>query len=290
MNRLTHVYRWVGRSLAWSQAHPRLTAAGLLVPLALVTVTVWYLTRPGHLFGPHDTTWIRVQTNRDLYVGLDPDYPPFTQWTPDQIVGLEADIAREIGHRLGVETSILIMGEDSLYDSLYTGYVDMIISGLQVNPVYQAWVYYTRPYFDAGPILVSRADRPVHAMRDLDGQAVAVELASAGDLAAQRWTRRLHKLDVQRYMLPEQAMRAVQSGEVQAALVDTVSARLYLNAHPGLVMAPYTLVKEEYVIALRQDNFRLTAAVDQALADMIADGTLEELIAYWLTEENHVHS
>jgi ABC-type amino acid transport substrate-binding protein len=242
----------------------------------------WRLTRPGARFGPQDVTWIRVQANKDLYVGLDPDYPPFTEWTPDQIDGIEADIAREIGNRLGVKTQILIMGTDSLYDSLYTGYVDLIISGLHVDPTLKEWVHYTPPYYDAGQILVSRADSPVATMRALDGKTVAVEIASQGDLAALRWQRRLHVLDVQRYMLPDDAMSAVQAGHADAALVDTVSARLYLDQHDDLVMAAKTTVPDDYVIALRKANFRLIAAVERALHDMIADGTLDTIINRWL--------
>jgi ABC-type amino acid transport substrate-binding protein len=242
----------------------------------------WRLTRPGARFGPQDVTWIRVQANKDLYVGLDPDYPPFTEWTPDQIDGIEADIAREIGARLGVKTQILIMGTDSLYDSLYTGYVDLIISGLGVDPTLKTWVHYTRPYYDAGQILVSRADSPVATMRALDGKTVAVEIASQGDLAAQRWQRRLHALDVQRYMLPDDAMSAVLTGGADAALVDTVSARLYLDQHDGLIMAAKTTVPDDYVIALRKANFRLIDAVQRALNDMIADGTLDAIINRWL--------
>ncbi len=174
------------------------------------------------------------------------------------------------------------MGTDSLYDSLYTGYVDLIISGLHVDPTLEEWVHYTRPYYDAGQVLVSRADSPVNNIRDLDGKTVAVELASPGDIAAQRWQRRLHSLHIQRYMLPDDAMMAVQQGDADAALVDTVSARLYLKQHTDLVMAAETTVPEEYVIALRKANFRLIDAVERALADMIADGTLDAIIARWL--------
>ncbi len=275
--------RWL-RGSAWSRRHPRLTLSLTLIALLVLALLVlgWRLTRPGARFGPQDVTWIRVQANKDLYVGLDPDYPPFTEWTPDQIDGIEADIAREIGVRLGVKPQILIMGTDSLYDSLYTGYVDLIISGLHVDPTLKEWVHYTRPYYDAGQILVSRADSPVGNMRALDGKTVAVEIASQGDLAAQRWQRRLHALDVQRYMLPDDAMSAVQAGRADAALIDTVSARLYLDRHDDLVMADKTTVPDGYVIALRKANFRLIDAVERALNDMIADGTLDAIINRWL--------
>jgi polar amino acid transport system substrate-binding protein len=242
----------------------------------------WWLTRPGARFGPQDLTWIRVQANHDLYVGLDPSYPPFADYTPEQITGIEADIAREIGRRLGVDTRIQIMGYDGLYDSLYTGSVDMIIAGLRVDPAYDEWVHYTRPYFDAGQILVSRANAPVENIRHLDGKTVAVELASGGDQTAQRWARRLRSLTIQRHMLPDEAMQAVQSGDADAALVDTISARLYLKQHADLVMSDQTTKPDQYVIALREGSFRLTDEVDRALATMIADGTLDAIIARWL--------
>ncbi|MCD4686425.1 MAG: ABC transporter substrate-binding protein [Anaerolineae bacterium] len=264
---------------AWVRHHPHLMLFALI--LVLGTSAGWMITRPGALLGPKDVTWHRVQTNKDLYVGLDPNYPPFAEWTPEQIEGLEADIAREIGRRLGVETSILIMGYDGLYDALLTGEVDFLIAGLTVDPGQEEWVHYTRAYFDAGQVLVSRSEDAYQHIRDLDGKIIAVEIASAGHIAAQRWQRRLSALDVVPVMLPDDAMQAVQDGSVDAALVDTVSARLYLNAHPDLVMADDTTVPERFRIALRQENFRLAEAVEDALDAMHADGTLDALIAKW---------
>jgi ABC-type amino acid transport substrate-binding protein len=279
MTYLVDLYHRTIRAWMWARAHPRLTLIALIITFG--AVAGWMITRPGALLGPRDVTWHRVQTNKDLYVGLDPNYPPFAEWTPERIEGLEADIAREIGRRLGVETSIQIMGYDGLYDALYTGYVDFLIAGLTVDPSQEEWVHYTRSYFDAGQVLVSRAEDAYQDIHDLDGKIIAVEIASAGHIAAQRWQRRLNTLAVVPVMLPDEAMQAVQDGTVDAALVDTVSARLYLEQHPDLVMANETTVPEQYRIALRKENYRLIAAVADALDDMVADGTLDALIAKW---------
>jgi len=265
----------------WVRQHPRLVLTGLIVLLG--AILAWELTRPGAPFGPQDGTWRRVQINRDLYVGMDPSYPPFAAWTPEQIVGIEADLAREIGRRLGVETHILIMGFDSLYDALYTGMVDMVIAGLQPNQALTEWVYYSQPYFDAGQVLVSSVSAPIDDMRDLDGKTLAVEMASAGDQAAQRWTRRLRSLTVQRFLLPQEALQAVAEGQAAAALVDTISAHQYLAQHPELRMADRTAVAAPYTIAMRKANFRLTAEVERALKAIKADGTLDAILARWLT-------
>lgn len=265
----------------WLRQHPRLTLAGLMVLLG--AGLSWHLTRPGAPFGPQDGTWRRVQINRDLYVGMDPSYPPFAEWTPEQIVGIEADLAREIGRRLGVQTHILIMGFDSLYDALYTGTVDMVIAGLQPNKTLAEWVYYTQPYFDAGQVLVSPISAPLDDMRQLEGKTLAVEIASAGDQAAQRWARRLRSLTVQRFLLPQEAMQAVQNGQAAAALIDTISAYQYLAQYPDLYMAGRVTVSAPYVIALRKANFRLTTEVERTLKALKADGTLDAILARWLT-------
>ncbi len=268
------------RARRFVRRNPRLLlVAAFALALALVG---WRFTRPGARFGPQDGTWLRSQINKDLYVAIDPSYPPFAEWTPDGIIGIEADIAREIGRRLGVEPQLLIMGYDSLYDSLYTGYVDMVIAGLRVDPGRENWVHYSSSYFDAGQVLVSPASAPVQTMADLDHQVVAVELASAGDLAARQWSRRLHALTLTRYLLPSEAMQAVQEGDAAAALVDTVSAREYVSDHPDLVMADTATVPDPYVIALRKANFKMTEEVERALDAMRADGTLAAIIARWL--------
>lgn len=270
---LARFWRWIGQ-------HPRL-AAGALALLAALS-GLWALTRPGMPLGPVDLTWHRMQVNKDFYVGIDPSYPPFAQWTPDRIVGIEPDIARELGRRLGVETSILIMGYDGLYDALYTGEVDLILAGLRVDPLYAEWVHYTAPYFDAGQVLVARRDAPYQDMVALDGKTLAVEIASLGDQTAQRWQRRLDRLGIVRQMLPQDALAAVERGEADAALVDMISARLYLSEHPALIRATATTAPDEYVIAIRDANYRLIDAVERALSDMRADGTLDRIIGEWL--------
>ncbi|HEX3054000.1 MAG TPA: ABC transporter substrate-binding protein [Aggregatilineaceae bacterium] len=270
---MTKLRRWVYHYRIAVLLHAILFAA---------VIAVWVWTRPGMPFGSQDVTWHRSQVNRDLYVGLDPEYPPFTQWTPDQIEGLEADLAREIGDRLGVKTTILIMGSDGFYDALLKGDVDMVISGLHVDPSQEEWVYYSEPYFDGGQILVSRPEEKYQEMKQLDGKTIAVEFASSGDTEARRWERRLHSLSIQRYILPAEAMQAVLDDEADAALVDTISARFFLKDQAGLVMADETVVSEGYVIAMRQASFKLCQEVERVLEDMKDDGTLEEMISRWL--------
>jgi polar amino acid transport system substrate-binding protein len=245
---------------------------------AAIIITVLLLTACAR---PEDRAWQQVQQTGVLRVGLDASYPPFeTLEETGQIVGFDADLAAEIGRRLGVQVELVNIAYDGLYDSLVTRRVDLLASALVPLPEAEESVSFSVPYFNAGEHLVVPAGSPVQSMDDLDGRVVAVETGSGGDVEARRWQRRLADLTVERYVDPAAALQAVLDGTADAALVDGIAARLAVGAHPELALAGsvndllFTLVTaEESPILLEETN--------QALEDMLRDGTIERLIEKW---------
>ena len=88
-----------------------------------------------------------------LRVGLDASFPPFESLDEDgQVVGLDADIARAIADDLGVEVQFVNIGFDGLYDALLIKRVDVLLSGLPVDPYRTGDVAYSANYFNAGQV------------------------------------------------------------------------------------------------------------------------------------------
>lgn len=216
-----------------------------------------------------------------LRVGMDAAYPPFENVNEqNQIVGFDVDLANEIGRRLGLEVELVNIPYDSLYDSLVTEQVDMLVSALIAAYEYEAKADYSIPYFNAGQHLVVPADAPIRAMDDLEGRTLAVEVGSGGDVEARKWERRLADLAVERYTDPDAALLAVLAGDADAALVDGISARLVAGAQPGLTVAA-AVTDELFAIAVHPDSDDLLDNVNEALEDMFEDGTIDALIAAW---------
>jgi len=211
----------------------------------------------------------------------------------------------------GVEVEFVAnLPYDGLYDALAVSRVDVVISALVINPDRMADFAYSTPYFDAGQVLVVRApsatpadgEEPsplspppaggmnqgggIEEMADLSGRSLAVEFGTQGDLEARRWERRLSDLTVAPYQTAAEAVAAVAAGEADAALVDHVSALAAPGAGSSLVIVGEPVVKEPYAVAVRQDSRRLLRAINDALKEMAADGTLEMLIAKWLKGES----
>jgi ABC-type amino acid transport substrate-binding protein len=188
---------------------------------------------------------------------------------------------------------------DGLYDALAVGHVDAVVSALVVNPARMADFAYSTPYFDAGHVLVVREGEAgtegqcpelVEGMTDgstdlaevLSGRVLAVEFGTQGDLEARKWARRLSDLTVVPRQTAAEALATVVAGEADAALVDHVSALAAIGRECGLLIVGEPIVEEPYAVAVRRESRHLLQAINEVLAEMEADGTMERLVAEWL--------
>ncbi len=231
------------------------------------------------------TTLDEIEERGLLYIGLDPSYPPFEALAAGgELFGLDVDLGRELAGRLGVESNFVLLSYDALYHALEVGQVDLLISALVVEPGRLEDVAYSVPYFDAGLALVlpsAMAGEEV-AMEDLVGWTVAVEYATEGDVEARRWGRRLGDLTVLPLTTADEAMAAVRSGEADGALVDGISAQLFLRENPELVLAPDPVSSQPYGVVVRAEDQDLLGVVNEVLEAMEAEGVLEAILDRWL--------
>jgi len=234
---------------------------------------------------PDDASLERVQRAGVLRVGLDPSWPPFESIDPGsgEIVGLDVDLARAIAERLGVQVALVPSGWEGLYDALFAGQFDAVISALPYDPWRTQQVRYSISYLNVGPVIVAHAGQDeIDAPQDLDGRSVHVEFGSEGDVQARRLRQRMPGLAVVTHDTPAEALAAAGADPHSAAIVDAISARLAIREGQPLQIAGEPLYDELYVIAVHPDAESLQEAIDQALIDMRESGELEALLDKWM--------
>lgn len=231
-----------------------------------------------------EDTWPQIESAGVLRVGLDPTFPPFAAADGAEAWGLDVDLARALAAELGLEAQFTYFGYDGLYDALTTGQVDVLVSALVVAPERTQDVAYTTAYFDAGQVLVVPAGSAAGGMADLDGRTLAVELGALGHVAARGWQERLPALTVATFGSADEALAAVAGSAADAALVDSVSARLYLRDHAdsGLTRLDPPVMSEPYAAAVRIGDRTLLGRLDDALATLERSGQLEDMTRRWL--------
>jgi len=238
-----------------------------------------------------DPTWERILETGTLRVCTDPSWPPFESVNEgtSQIVGFDADLADRLAERLAsevraqpaVRAQFVAVGFDSLYDALLVGRCDVILSALPYEQARTRDVVYSVAYFNAGLVLLTQqGSSTIEILEDLEGRTVGVEwgFVPEGDTRQKEFLRRLA---ARRYDTADDALRALQAGEVDAAIVDRITALAYLRECGDLTLVGEPIYDVNYVIPVRPDSFRLLAEINRVLLEMREDGTLQALQERW---------
>jgi polar amino acid transport system substrate-binding protein len=173
------------------------------------------------------------------------------------------------------------VGFDGLYDALLAGRCDAVLSALPYEPMRTQDVAYSVAYFNAGLVLLKRQDTGgIEELADLADRVVGVEWGFVPE-GSTRQKELLRNLQTRRYDTAGDVLRALQAGEVEAALVDRIAALAYTRECEGLEFVGEPLHDVNYVIPVRLDSYRLLDEINRALLEMREDGTLDELQARW---------
>jgi ABC-type amino acid transport substrate-binding protein len=249
--------------------------------LAIVLITVAAIS---YIVAFNDDEVVDLFPNGELRIGIDPSVPPFGFIDPyGAIRGLDADIGIRLASELDLPARLVTIGYDGLYDALKSNQVDMVVSTLITEPLLLGDVFYTQPYYNAGLVLVSNSANLIESMRDLPGTSLAYEFGSSADAEARLWTRRIPEFELRPYELPTYALDAVRLGDADAALVDSITARLYLHDHSQWDADFVQITDVGYVIAVHRNHVLQFLAVNKALGNLLKDNIVESLIIKWFS-------
>jgi arginine/lysine/histidine transporter system substrate-binding protein len=227
---------------------------------------------------PSDEAWGRVAQSGVIRFAINPTYMPFDGLgSHGDFFGIDVDIANEVARRLGKRAEFVSAGYDSLYDVLRVGQADATISALPIDPgKFGLWAY-SEPYFEAGQVMVGRLPKSEKTSE----VSIAVEYGSDADAAARYLARRRAGVEIKYTQSAVDALKAVDNGWVEAAIVDGVSARQLLPKYPELQTVEQ-VTSDPYAIAVWGESTQLRAAINAKLAEMKQDGTLQRIVEEWM--------
>ena len=218
-----------------------------------------------------------------LTIGSDLDYKPLEYRDEDNNpTGFGVAMTQEICDRIGLEMNFLpAQNFDTLITQVAAGTkMDVAVSSITITDARMEEVDFSTPYYDSNLAIVVAADAPYESKDDVDGEEVGVQQGTTGE----EWVNEnLKDSNCTPFTGPTDLMAAMKAGSVSVAVYDEPVAR-------NLVATEYTDFKvleiiptgEQYGIAVNKDNAALTAAINEALAAMVADGTMDALVAEYL--------
>ena len=236
--------------------------------LALVMVAAC-LTACG---GAKGATLKDVQKAGKLTIATSPDFPPFESLEGDAVVGIEPDIMKLICDKLGVEAEFVQMDFDSVLIGIQAAKYDCAMSGITVTPDREKNMLFTDAYYNAAQVIVVAEGSPITGKADLAGKVASVQTGTTAESGCQD-----EGIEVQAFAANADAKAALTTGKVDAWVVDNLTAMQMVEEGDGLVILDEKMTEEPYAFAFAMGSEDLVAAINDALAALIADGTVEAI-------------
>jgi ABC-type amino acid transport substrate-binding protein len=212
-----------------------------------------------------------------LTVGSDIPYKPFEFGQPPY-EGFDVELVNAIAEKLDLEAEFVKTPFDTIFRDVAQGKFDMVASAATITPEREKQVAFSDPYFAADQALVVTEDSDIETVDDLADRTIGAQLGTTGEQYADDET---DAADVRTYDLVDDAFQALNSGQIEAAIIDFPVAAEAQNAGEGIVVAETIPTEESYGFAFAKNTPELVDAVNGALAEVKADGTYTEIYEDW---------
>ena len=123
----------------------------------------------------------------------------------------------------------------------------------------------------------------VHSIDDLPGKTIGVQLGTTGDIAASAYEEEGSKLE--RYSKGNDAVQALKQGKIDCVIIDEQPAKVFVEKNSDLAILEEPFAMEEYAIAVSKDNPELTASINDALAQLKENGTLDQIMSNYIGDD-----
>ena len=229
-----------------------------------------------------------IQEKGKLVVGLDDSFPPMGfRSDSGEIVGFDIDLAKEAAKRLGVEVEFKAVDWDGVILSLKNGMIDVIWNGLTITPEREKSIDFSQPYLENSQSIVVQADSNIETKKDLADKVVGIQLGSSAVSAVESEPEVLDTFEeLRKFSNNTEALMDLQTGRVQAVVLDKIVGRYYISQRPGqFKVLEDNFGAEKYAVGVRDGADSLRKALNKALNEMIEDGTAAEISEKWFGED-----
>jgi cystine transport system substrate-binding protein len=243
-----------------------------------VAVTFAALALPASAADLIDT----VKARGTLRIALEGTYPPFNfrDAKTGQLTGYDVDVATLLAAKLGLKPEFVTTEWTSILSGLGAGKYDVIISQVNITPKRQQAFDFSTPYTYSTPQLIVRRNERIEYRKldELKGKKVGVGQGSVFEQQA----KAVPGIEVKSYPAAPENLQDLAFGRIDAALNDSLMVGYLLKSSQLPIRAGARVgAVESTGVAYQKNNPKFRAALEKALADIRADGSLKAASLKW---------
>ena len=217
-----------------------------------------------------------------LLMSTNAAFPPYEMTTDNGgFEGIDVEIAGAIAEKLGLELEILDMDFDSALLAVNEGKSDIVMAGVSVTDDRLLVMDFSTSYATGVQVVIVKEGSDV-TMDNLGEKLIGTQRGTTGNIYASSDYGDDH---VKAYDNGATAVNALLNDQVDCVIIDEAPAKEFVAANAGLTLLEGTWVEEQYAIGMDKGNTELLNAVNKALEELTADGTVQKIIDKYITAE-----
>jgi polar amino acid transport system substrate-binding protein len=233
-----------------------------------------------------DTSLQYIKDKDKFILGLDDSFPPMGfRDDNNDIVGFDIDVATAVCEKLGVELVLQPIKWEAKEQELNTKNIDCIWNGFSITPDRLENLTLSIPYMENSIAFVVVNGSDIATQADMAGKKLAVQGGSSAALSLEEEGNKALKDSlgsINEFPDYVTALMDLETGNSDAVLMDSVVANYMITeAGKDFVVLEDNLVSEEYAIGFRKGETAFCEAVEKALKELKADGTMEQISTKW---------
>ena len=217
-----------------------------------------------------------------LTMSTNASFPPYEMVADDgSFEGIDIEVAGAIAEKLGLELQVDDMGFDAALQAAQTGKSDMVMAGVTITEERQAVMDFSDSYANGVQVVIVKEDSPIQTVDDLaNANMIGCQMGTTGYIYCSDTPDKggYGEDHVTPYDDGAAAVQALVNGQVDAVVIDNMPAQEYVAANPGLKILDTEFANEDYAIGVAKGNTALLDAINGALAELKADGTLQSIV------------
>ena len=218
-----------------------------------------------------------------LIMSTNAAFPPYEMTTDSgEFEGIDIETAQAIADKLGLELQIDDMDFDAALLAVQQGKADMVMAGVTVTDERQNVMDFTDSYATGIQSIIVKEDSDIASVDDLAGKKIGTQRGTTGYLYC---SDDFGDENVVAYDNGLTAVQMLNNGQVDCVVIDNAPAKEFIAANPGLKLLDTAYVEESYAIGVGKGNTELKDAINTALEELKADGTLQAIVGKYITAE-----
>ena len=209
-------------------------------------------------------------------------FPPYEMTTDaGEFEGIDIETAQAIADKLGLELQIDDMDFDAALLSVQQGKADIVMAGVTGTDERKAVMDFSDSYATGIQSIIVPEGSDIASPDDLAGKKIGTQRGTTGYIYC---SDDFGDESVVAYDAGLTAVQALNNGQVDAVVIDNAPAKEFVAANPGLVILDTSYAEEDYAIGVAKGS-SLKDAVNAALEELKADGTLQSIVDKYITAE-----